>query len=262
MGSKHVVIALVSIFITGLVLVISANMFAIQMAGLTASADVMAFLQNIILALIIGGLFAILIGLWQASRMMKTIAIEVQPVAAAAQVVQAAAPVVVQAAAAPAAPAGLGGGLKIIRPEMSKVEEKPAPASAPKAAAPAAAPAAAAAKPAAAAPVNMTFDEALQNIVDRYNTEKVKKSFKGWVNSLNMTFPDLNRSVIYAVNGDEGITMSDGIDEGAAVKVKLGSDVFVKMLTKQINPIKAYSSGNLEVKGEMKNMLKLRQLMF
>jgi putative sterol carrier protein len=42
----------------------------------------------------------------------------------------------------------------------------------------------------------------------------------------------------------------------------MDSTIFVKMMTKQINPIKAYSSGNLEVKGEMKNMLKLRKLMF
>ncbi|MHA1447767.1 MAG: SCP2 sterol-binding domain-containing protein [Candidatus Heimdallarchaeaceae archaeon] len=42
----------------------------------------------------------------------------------------------------------------------------------------------------------------------------------------------------------------------------MDSTVFVKMMTKKINPIKAYSSGNLEVKGEMKNMLKLRKLMF
>jgi len=42
----------------------------------------------------------------------------------------------------------------------------------------------------------------------------------------------------------------------------MDSTIFVKMMTKQINPIKAYSSGSLEVKGEMKNMLKLRKLMF
>jgi len=34
------------------------------------------------------------------------------------------------------------------------------------------------------------------------------------------------------------------------------------MMTKQINPIKAYSSGQLEVKGKMRNLLKLRKLMF
>ncbi len=56
--------------------------------------------------------------------------------------------------------------------------------------------------------------------------------------------------------------MNEGADEGAAVQVTMDSDMFVKLLSKQVNPIKAYSSGGLKVKGEMKNLLKLRKLMF
>jgi putative sterol carrier protein len=77
-----------------------------------------------------------------------------------------------------------------------------------------------------------------------------------------MTFPDVGKSYLYKINGDQGILMTEGVDESAAVQVKMDSTIFIKMLTKQINPIKAYSSGSLEVKGEMKNMLKLRGLMF
>ena len=61
---------------------------------------------------------------------------------------------------------------------------------------------------------------------------------------------------------DQGIELSEGYDEEAAVQVNLDSAIFLKMMTKQINPIKAYSSGGLEVKGKMRNLLKLRKLMF
>ena len=111
-------------------------------------------------------------------------------------------------------------------------------------------------------PTDFSYEDGLQNIVDRYNTEKVKKAFKGWNNTLMMTFPDISKSFLFIIKGDEGIDLSEGFDENAAVQVKMDSTVFIKMMTKQINPIKAYSSGNLEVKGEMKNMLKLRKLMF
>ncbi len=111
-------------------------------------------------------------------------------------------------------------------------------------------------------PTDFSYEDGLQSIVDRYNTEKVKKAFKGWNNTLMMTFPDISKSFLFNIKGDEGIDLSEGVDENAAVQVKMDSTIFVKMMTKQINPIKAYSSGNLEVKGEMKNMLKLRKLMF
>ncbi|MHA1475499.1 MAG: SCP2 sterol-binding domain-containing protein, partial [Promethearchaeota archaeon] len=110
--------------------------------------------------------------------------------------------------------------------------------------------------------ISLNLEEALQMIVDRYNTEKVRKSFKNWNNTLMMSFPDLEKSYLYKISGIEGLEFSEGIDENAAVQVKMDSMVYRKMMNKQINPIKAYSSGALEVKGEMKNMLKLRKLMF
>lgn len=124
------------------------------------------------------------------------------------------------------------------------------------------------AKPVKAAKVDdvsisdFTYEDGLQNIVDRYNTEKVMKAFRNWYNTLMMIFPDISKSYLFKINGGEGIELSEGVDKEAAVQVKMDSTVFVKMMTKQINPVKAYSSGNLEVKGEMKNMLKLRKLMF
>ncbi len=111
-------------------------------------------------------------------------------------------------------------------------------------------------------PDDFSYTDGLQKIVDRYNTEKVKKTFKNWYNTLMITFPDLSKSFLFKIDGAESLVLSEGVDEEAAVQVKMDSTVFIKMMTKQINPIKAYSSGSLEVKGQMKNMLKLRKLMF
>ncbi len=109
---------------------------------------------------------------------------------------------------------------------------------------------------------SMTLDEAASQIVARYNDEKVRSKFDGWNNSLVISVPDVNRSFIFKIRGSDGIEMNEGADEGAAVQVTMDSDMFVKLLSKQVNPIKAYSSGGLKVKGEMKNLLKLRKLMF
>lgn len=108
----------------------------------------------------------------------------------------------------------------------------------------------------------MSLDEAINMIVERYEEEKVRSKFKNWENTLMISFPDINRSVLYKINGSESIELSEGVDEGAAVKVTMNSDMFIKLLSKQINAIKAYSSGALKVAGDMKNLLKLRKLMF
>jgi putative sterol carrier protein len=111
-------------------------------------------------------------------------------------------------------------------------------------------------------PVDISLEEALQKIVERYNNPDVAKKFSSWNETLMMEFPDIEKSYLYKINRDEGIELEEGYDEDAAVQVKLSSDIFIKMMTNQINPIKAYSSGELEVSGKMRNLLKLRKLMF
>ncbi|MFX1567291.1 MAG: SCP2 sterol-binding domain-containing protein [Promethearchaeota archaeon] len=110
--------------------------------------------------------------------------------------------------------------------------------------------------------LNINLEEGLKMIIDRYNDPKVSKAFSNWQNTLMMTFPDLNKSYLFIINDDQGIQLEEGHDEEAAVQVSLDSEVFLKMMTKQVNPIKLYSSGGLEVKGKMRNLLKLRKLMF
>ncbi len=166
----------------------------------------------------------------------------------------------------------VGRELRVIRPESKRIEPsgqeipeapKIAPVSPVKAVSPPSVSTPSIPPPTAVStPITMTLDEAVQSIVTRYNTEKVKKTFQGWNNTLMISFRDINKSYLYKINGDQGLVFSEGVDDTAAVQVKMDSTTFIKMLTKQINPIKAYSSGGLEVKGEMKNMLKLRQLMF
>jgi hypothetical protein len=110
--------------------------------------------------------------------------------------------------------------------------------------------------------LDISLEEALQKIIDRYNNPNISKAFVNWQNTLMMTFPDLEKSYLFKINNDQGIILEEGLEEEAAVQVMLDSDLFIKMMLKQINPIKAYSSGGLEVKGKMKNLLKLRKLMF
>lgn len=108
----------------------------------------------------------------------------------------------------------------------------------------------------------LSLNDALNTIITNYNTDKVKKSFNGWNETLAMRFPDLGKSYLYIINGSEGLEFKEGDDPEAAVQVEMDSTLFQKLIAKQVNAIKAYSSGKMNVSGQMKNMLKLRKLMF
>ena len=109
---------------------------------------------------------------------------------------------------------------------------------------------------------SLSLDEALQVIITNYNLDKVKKSFNGWNETLVMRFPDVEKNYLYIISGSEGIEFKEGDDPDAAVQVEMDSILFQKLIAKQVNAIKAYSSGKMNVSGQMKNMLKLRKLMF
>jgi putative sterol carrier protein len=273
--------ALVSIFLSGCVLIIVALLFLVGILDIYLNIDATVSLfdymvqTTIILGLVCLGFIMILIGLVKSLILMghntKLIDKLVQKRLTESLILES--PTYMQSPV----PSAIGGNLRMIRPEVTRSEakdvsviSKPSPVSSVPSVAPvksntpstSPSPTPTSVFPTTSPTLTMTFDDALQSIITRYNTEKVKKTFQGWVNTLMMTFPDVGKSYLYKINGDQGILMTEGVDESAAVQVKMDSTIFIKMLTKQINPIKAYSSGSLEVKGEMKNMLKLRGLMF
>jgi putative sterol carrier protein len=181
-------------------------------------------------------------------------------------------------------PTGIGGGLNIIRPTMSESSPRTQPPTSTQTPKPIQRRAEKEVEPISATrkeesakeskiskeeeesqeqeELEITLEEALEKIVDRYNDPKVSSSFSKWDDTLMMTFPDIDTSYLYKINRDQGIELVKGYEEDAAVQVNIDSDVFIKMMTKQINPIKAYSSGKLEVVGKMRSLLKLRKLMF
>ena len=282
--NAHTIISLISLFFTGIALIFIGFLFSLNLLELSYEIRVNLRLFNgLTIIIIILGLILILLAAIQSISLLKKIKKVIDAILSGEVVVQTGEEFT-ESGIKPSS--GIGGGLTIIRPPMTEREEAPISKSG---RAPAKVKAKAKVLPSiqqpkeeiikeptavAATPitekvemakeegVDVTLEEALQKIVDRYNDPKVAKSFQKWDEILMMTFPDVNKSYLYKINKDEVIKLMEGYDEEAAVQVKLNSNIFIKMMTKQINPIKAYSSGELEVAGKMRDLLKLRKLMF
>ncbi len=80
-----------------------------------------------------------------------------------------------------------------------------------------------------------------------------------------ITFLDTNRSVMLLVNKDQGIEIKDNTnDDNAPVKIEFVSEqTMLELFNKEIGAVKAYSSGKIKViEGQIRNLMKLRSLMF
>ena len=111
-----------------------------------------------------------------------------------------------------------------------------------------------------------SFESCLKEIENRYNnTEKVRKKLANYVDPIQISFLDTNRSVMIYVNKDQGIEVKDNAsDETATVKIEFTSEnILLELFNKKLGAVKAYSSGKIKViEGNIRNLMKLKSLMF
>ena len=111
-----------------------------------------------------------------------------------------------------------------------------------------------------------SIESCLKEIESRYtNTEKVRKKLANYDEPIQIIFLDTNRNVLILVDKDQGIEIKDYTgDENAPVKIEFSSEkVMLELFNKELGAVKAYSSGKIKVvEGKIKNLMKLKSLMF
>ncbi len=111
-----------------------------------------------------------------------------------------------------------------------------------------------------------TIQEGFKVIIDRYNSEeKIRKKLANYEDPIELTFLDTSNKSLILVHRDQGIEIKFGVgDDNAPVKIHFGSEqVFINLLNGEIGAVGAYSSGKIKVvSGKIKNLIKLRKLLF
>ncbi|MHA1822076.1 MAG: hypothetical protein ACTSU2_14370 [Promethearchaeota archaeon] len=111
-----------------------------------------------------------------------------------------------------------------------------------------------------------TFEEAFKTIIDRYeNNEKVRKPLRNFDLPIQITCLDTNHNFLILVNKDQGIEIKDNeFDENAPIKIHFTEEqVLFDLLNGDLGAVKSYSSGKVKViEGEVRNLLRLRKLLF
>ncbi|HMF32532.1 MAG TPA: SCP2 sterol-binding domain-containing protein [Candidatus Lokiarchaeia archaeon] len=110
-----------------------------------------------------------------------------------------------------------------------------------------------------------TISEALDGMAQRYEDPKIKKMVKDFNQPIELTFDAEDHKVMILINGDQGIEVKDNEgDDSAPVKIHMESEqVLIDLSNKKLGAVAGYSSGRIKiVEGAIKNLLKLRKLMF
>jgi len=110
------------------------------------------------------------------------------------------------------------------------------------------------------------IEQCLKNIEDRYNgDEKLRKKLAKYEDPIQITFLETKRNVLILINKDQGIEVKDRTgDDNATVKIEFATEqVILDLYNKELGAVKAYSSGKIKVvEGNIRNLMKLRSLMF
>ena len=92
-------------------------------------------------------------------------------------------------------------------------------------------------------------------------TEKNQKRFAKWNKTLAVTFNDLDKTYLSTItagvpNDPELVTI-----ESADIWIRIDSSTWIGIMDDKISGMKAYTSGDLKIKGKMTDLLKLQKIM-
>jgi len=103
--------------------------------------------------------------------------------------------------------------------------------------------------------------KALEQIKMKLDDPDLKKKFEGFSKMMQFSFPDINADFIMEIENGEIKAMEEKKVENPDILVTVDSNVFIDIINKKTNPMKAYTTGKLKAKGKLTDLLKLQKLL-
>ena len=105
------------------------------------------------------------------------------------------------------------------------------------------------------------IEAGLKKVAKKLDDPKLKERFMKFNKTIQFSFKDMGLNYCLTFENGTVKEMKEGSVEKPDVFVDIGGDIFIGILKKELNPINAYSSGKIKVKGEMTDLLKLQKLL-
>lgn len=106
-----------------------------------------------------------------------------------------------------------------------------------------------------------TIKEAFKILQDKYNNPEFRQHLQDYTKIIKFTFTNLQDPYIIKINKGNIMDLSDKNIETPDIEISTDITTFLDILHKKINPIMAYSTGKLKVKGKLTDLIKLQKLL-
>ncbi|MDG6927655.1 MAG: SCP2 sterol-binding domain-containing protein [Nitrososphaerota archaeon] len=100
----------------------------------------------------------------------------------------------------------------------------------------------------------------LEGIRKKVSEGSLHREFESFNRTVLFDFPDTGKQYALKFAGGKAELIAGKIDR-SDISVSTNSDVLANILDKKTNPVTAYVSRKIKVKGEMQDLLKLQKLM-
>jgi putative sterol carrier protein len=103
--------------------------------------------------------------------------------------------------------------------------------------------------------------QAFTAIQEKFDDIKLREQLKDYSRVIQFTFPDLKTSYVIVIKEGNIVSLTEENRETIDILVTTDSTVLLDILNKKINPMMAYATGKLRVKGKLTDLLKLQKLL-
>jgi putative sterol carrier protein len=100
----------------------------------------------------------------------------------------------------------------------------------------------------------------LEEIRARFEQPEARKLMEGKASAYQLVFPDLQRDFALCIAEDGSASVTEERIAQPDATITINSDTLAGILDKRVNPLQAFITRKIKVKGNVDNLLKLRVL--
>src|SRR5579864_1990826 len=96
---------------------------------------------------------------------------------------------------------------------------------------------------------------------ERFADPAVQESSKGFSKTMQFSFTDLKEDYVFSINDGKLATVEKKNIPNASITITVANALMESIMNKTSNPMTAYMTGKLKVKGAMDDLMRLQKLM-
>ncbi len=101
----------------------------------------------------------------------------------------------------------------------------------------------------------------LERMRARIEQPAMQSSFQGFARTIQLTFPDLQRTFVLSIAQDGSASLEEKSVPAPDITVTTDSDILAGILDRKTNPEVAFITRKLKVSGKMEDLLRLQKLL-